>query len=81
MGWNADTVDPMEATEEGVPADALKTKEYLTKLNKTTTNIDFSNWDNGSFTETLSDGTTVDYAVTFDSDGKPTKINDCTITW
>lgn len=58
-----------------------KTDEEIAKLKRTTTALNLSNFANGSFQETLSDGTTVDYAVTFDSDGKPTKINDCTITW
>ena len=44
--------------------------------------IDYSNFDNGSFTETLETGDTLEYAVEF-ADGKPNKITapDGTVTW
>lgn len=45
--------------------------------------IDYSNFANGSFTETLETGDTLDYAVGFDADGRPNKITapDGTVTW
>ena len=51
-----------------------------------TTNIDFSNWDNGSFTETLDGNLAARYTVTFDVTGRPAAITDaaghvCTVTW
>lgn len=51
-----------------------------------TTAIDYSNWDSGSFTETLETGDTLTYTVTLDNSGQPTKITapdgtETTITW
>ncbi len=48
--------------------------------------IDYSNWDNGSFSETLETGDKVDYAVEFDASERPIEItlpNGATaaITW
>lgn len=40
-----------------------------------TAKLDFTNWDSGSFTETLSDGTTVEHTVTRDADGNITAID------
>lgn len=45
-----------------------------TEISVTTVSLDFSNWNNGSFTENLSDGTTVEHAVEFDESGIPTSI-------
>ena len=39
-----------------------------------TTAIDYSNWDSGSFSETLETGDTVDYAVEFDASERPIEI-------
>lgn len=44
------------------------------------TAIDFSNFENGSFTETV-DGQVITHAVTFDSSGRPNAIDGVTITW
>ena len=41
-----------------------------------TTELDFSGWDNGSFTETLDGNLTETYSVTFDTNGYPVKITD-----
>ena len=50
-----------------------------------TTAIDFSAWSDGSFKETLADGTEITYMVEFDESGQPTKISDgtteCAVTW
>lgn len=40
----------------------------------TTASIDFSGWDSGTFSETLSDGTVQQYSVAFDDQGRPTEI-------
>lgn len=42
--------------------------------------IDFSNFGNGSFAETV-DGSPITHSVTFDDMGRPTKIDDIAITW
>lgn len=57
----------------------------LVGLRKTTA-LDFSDYDNGSFTETIDGGLTETYAVTFDTDGNPVKITDgsgheCEVIW
>ena len=44
------------------------------------TAIDFSNFENGSFTETVG-GETVTHTVAFDSEGRPVLIDAVTITW
>lgn len=53
-------------------------EEWLESLkaayNSTTVKLDFTNWDNGSFTETLADGTVYDYGVTLDDRGLPTSF-------
>ena len=46
----------------------------------TVSEIDFSNFANGSFTEVV-DGKAVNHAVTFDSQGRPSKIDDVVIKW
>lgn len=45
-----------------------------------TASIDFSNWGNGSFVETLSDGTTVTHTITSDTNGVITQIDDMTVS-
>lgn len=42
--------------------------------------IDFSDFENGSFTETA-DGKTITHTVTLDSEGRPVLIDDIVITW
>ena len=42
--------------------------------------IDFSNFKNGSFTETV-DGEIITHTVILDADGRPTAIDGVTITW
>lgn len=44
------------------------------------TQIDFSNFENGSFTETVN-GEIVTHSVTFDGQGRPIAIDDTTIVW
>lgn len=44
------------------------------------TAVDFSNFDSGSFVETI-DGLAVTHAVTFDDSGRPITIGDIAITW
>jgi hypothetical protein len=47
----------------------------------TTTAVDFSNWSNGTWEETLSDGSKVTHTVTFDDSGRPATIDGASITW
>lgn len=42
--------------------------------------IDFSMWDSGYITEALSDGNSVEYVITKDSNGIPTSIGGITIS-
>lgn len=42
--------------------------------------IDFSNFENGSFTETV-DGEVITHPVTFDEQGRPVTIDDAVIVW
>lgn len=87
-------VDPT-LSQEGQAADAkivglafstapMHVDEYgytvITGLRQTT-QLDFSGWDSGSFTETREGGVTLNYAVTFDTDGNPTAIGNCAIIW
>ena len=44
-------------------------------LRKTTV-MDFSEWDNGHFSETVDGGTAAQYSVTFDAQDRPVKITD-----
>lgn len=64
-----------EEDKEGIVDDIVANNFSIT-----TTALDFSNWDNGSFKETLSDGTTVTHTVTCDANGVITKIGDITVS-
>ena len=44
------------------------------------TQIDFSNFEQGSYTETIN-GEVITHAVTFDEQGRPTAIDGCAIVW
>lgn len=83
---------------QGVATNGIQTFTQLAKLvlaieNETngtneilnSSEIDISTWSEGTFTETLEDGTIIEYTVTFDEEGKPTLINDgtnnCRIRW
>lgn len=46
----------------------------------TVTSIDFTNFANGSFTETV-DGEEVSHTVTFDESGRPVTVDGVTIIW
>ena len=43
--------------------------------------IDFSNVENGTFKEILSDGSEVPHTISFDGSGRPVAIDDITIKW
>lgn len=45
-----------------------------------TVSLDFTNWDSGSFTETLSDGNVIAHTVTFDDSGNVVSVDGITIT-
>lgn len=61
-----------------ISEDKTFTEETVTYL--TTAALDFSNWQSGSFKETLSDGSTVTHPVVFDADGVVTKVGDVTVS-
>lgn len=60
-------------------ADGATAAEVAAVLPQTTA-LNFTNWDSGSFTETLSTGTTITHTVTFDANGIPTAIGGITIS-
>ena len=67
--------------EDSVMADFLKNKpKSLGGEIPVTTAIDFSGLESGSFVETV-DGAEVSHTVTYGEDGRPTAIDDMTITW
>lgn len=81
--------DPGEKGDQGEPgadgkpgepgADGATVQEVLEEM-PTVTAMNFSNFENGSFTETV-DGSAVSHSVTFDDMGRPTKIDDIAVTW
>ena len=66
-------------TECGALATRVKKLEESESTSEVTA-IDFTNFENGSYTETV-DGEVITRTVTFDADGRPTAIDDVTITW
>ena len=77
-----DGYTPVKGTDYFTDADKEELVDDI--VNETfginTTALDFSNWDNGSFKETLSDGTTVTHAVTYDSNGVITIMGDIAVS-
>lgn len=59
--------------------DGATVQEVLEEM-PTVTAMDFSNFENGSFSETA-DGKTLTYAVTFDTAGRPVSVGGIAITW
>ena len=73
--WVEITEEEFEANRPEFPAAPPADKET-----GVVTAIDFANFENGSFTETV-DGETVTHTVAFDSEGRPVLIDAVTITW
>jgi hypothetical protein len=81
--------DPGEKGDQGEPGtdgkpgepgkDGATVQEVLEEM-PTVTAMDFSNFENGSFSETA-DGKTLTYAVTFDTAGRPVSVGGVAITW
>lgn len=73
--WNQ--TDPTQA-------DFIKNKPFQTAADvldqMSVTHIDFSNFANGSFEETVN-GEVISHTVTFDEAGRPASIDGVTITW
>jgi hypothetical protein len=67
-----------------IPEDKLEqiqeNTDAIEEMKKPVTLIDFSNFDNGSFTETIN-GEVITHTVTFDSQGRPSAIDDTAIVW
>lgn len=74
---NANSFDLWLHNADGEDHGVFIGEEYtdIVKLRKTTV-MDFSGWDNGSFSETIDGGRTNTYSVTLDNDGKPLRIVD-----
>ena len=78
-----DTMDSMEETfEESIATATEQTIEIVTIRAQ---EMDFTEWDNGYFSETLDNDDVVNYEVTFDLQGRPINITDgthsCDIIW
>lgn len=54
--------------------------EAINTLSSPVSEINFTNFDNGSFTETIN-GEIITHIVTFDEQGRPSAIDDCVIIW
>ena len=75
-------INGLEPDESGnVELDLGLDAEDLDGLLPETAGLNFSNWDNGSFTETLANGTTITHIVTFNADGSVGAIDDIEIVW
>ena len=73
--WNRPSVSvDASLSVEGMAADAKAVGDTLATLATQPTATDFSDWDDGSFTVQMSDGTIKDGSVTFDSNGNPKSI-------
>ena len=83
-GEQGPTGDPGYTPVKGVDYYTAADRDDIVKRVKdslpTVDALNFSNFQNGSFTETVG-STTVSYAVTFDNSGRPAKIDDIAITW
>ena len=67
------------ATEEQL-AQIQQNADDIAEMKQPVSQIDFSNFDNGSFTETINEEVTT-HLVTFDSQGRPAMIDDTRIVW
>ena len=74
-----DKQEIVEEVLEQVPEHAETIKLIAEAMPKVSA-IDFSNFESGSFTE-IADGSSVNHSVLFDSEGRPTKIDDIVIAW
>ena len=73
--WNRPSVSvDASLSVEGMAADAKAVGDTLATLATQPAATDFSDWDDGSFTVQMSDGTIKDGSVTFDSNGNPKSI-------
>ena len=74
-----DKQEIVEEVLEQVPEHAETIKLIAEAMPKVSA-IDFSNFESGSFTEIV-DGSSVYHSVSFDDEGRPTKIDDIVIAW
>ena len=75
------SVNGVSPDESGnVQVDVGVTVDEVLEAMPRVTAIDFTNFENGSFTETV-DGSSVNHFVFFDGEGRPTQIDDIVITW
>ena len=75
------SVNGVSPDESGnVQVDVGVTVDEVLEAMATVTAIDFSNFENGSFTETV-DNAPVNHFVFFDGEGRPSQIDGIVITW
>jgi hypothetical protein len=80
-GGTVTSVNGVQPDENGnVQIETGVTPEEVLEALPAVTAVDFSAFDRGSFTETV-DGEVVTHSVTFDEQGRPSKIDDIVITW
>ena len=59
---------------KGAAADAKAVGDALAAVRQVPSTTDFSDWDSGSFTLEMPDGTTLDGSVEFDDNGRPESV-------
>lgn len=79
-GEKGDQGEPGADGKPGEPGKDGATVQEVLEAMPTVTAMDFSNFENGSFSETA-DGKTLTYAVTFDTAGRPVSVGGVAITW
>lgn len=76
----ADGKTPIKGEDYFTEEDKMEIVDAAMESLPVVTAINFSNFESGSFTETV-DGSSVNHSVLFDSEGRPTKIDDIVIAW
>ena len=75
----AEKQEIVDAVLEKVP-EHTETIKLIAEAMPKVSAINFSNFESGSFTETV-DGSSVNHSVSFDDEGRPTMIDDIVIAW
>ena len=76
----ADGKTPVKGEDYFTEEDKLEIVDATMESLPVVTAMNFANFENGTFTETV-DGSPVNHSVSFDDEGRPTQIDDIVITW